>query len=156
MKRVLLLIGLICFGNSAFAQYKGQVRLQYGNDLSFSSGFFGFNLGGEYFPQDKISFAPNISVLVPATGMASNLHLDARYYLTEEKAGLYGLLGFAVFRRTHEFLPEMSPTTIGTMNIGAGILYTFMEELGLNEEIKYQPQNSREFVAKVGIAYFIN
>lgn len=156
MKQLLLLIGLFIFGNDVVAQYKGQARLQYGNDLSIPSGFFGFNISGEYFPVDRISVAPSISALVPATGKASNLHLDARYYFTEEKIQLYALLGVANFRRTPEFQPEVGPTNTGTLNIGGGVVYRFLEELGINVEIKYQPQNSHEVVCKVGIAYFVN
>ncbi|HSI78850.1 MAG TPA: hypothetical protein VK957_23350, partial [Lunatimonas sp.] len=101
MKKLILFFALLLIGNLALAQYQGQFRLQYGNDMGFSSGLFGMNIGGEYFPVDKISFAPNLSVLLPETGKASNLHLDARYYFTDERFELYALLGYANFRRRY-------------------------------------------------------
>ncbi|WP_158856920.1 hypothetical protein [Lunatibacter salilacus] len=156
MKKLILFFALILIGNLALAQYQGQFRLQYGNDMGFSSGLFGMNIGGEYFPVDQISFAPNLSVLFPETGKASNLHLDARYYFTDDKLELYALLGYANFRRRYEFNPEKTYENTGTMNIGAGVLYKFIEELGLNAEIKLQPQNYNEFIIKLGISYFIN
>lgn len=156
MKRLVLLFALVLVGNIAAAQYQGQVRLNYGNDIGFSSRLFGMNIGGEYFPIDKISFAPSISVLFPESGKASNLHLDARYYFSEEKVEWYGLLGYANYRRRYEFNPGITYQNTGTMNIGAGGFYKFLDELGLNGEIKLQPQNKKEFIIKLGITYFIN
>ena len=113
MKRLVLLFALVLVGNIATAQYQGQFRLNYGNDMGFSSGLFGMNIGGEYFPIDKISLAPTISVLFPESGKASNLHLDARYYFTEEKLEWYGLLGYANYRRRYEFNPETTYQNTG-------------------------------------------
>jgi hypothetical protein len=156
MKKIFLLLVLSMIGNELLAQYKGQYRAQYGNDFMFQSGLFGMNFSGEYFPFEKISFAPNVSVLFPATGKASNLHLDTRYYFTEEKVELYGLLGYGNFRRRYEFNPEITYQNTGTLNIGGGILYKLIDELGLNAEVKLQPQNRNEFIIKIGLSYFIN
>lgn len=156
MKKIALLVAFILFGNIAVAQYQGQFRLQYGNDFGFTSGLFGLNISGEYFPLDKLSFAPNLSVLFPESGKASNLHLDARYYFSEEKLEFYGLLGYANYRRRYEFNPEITYKNTGTINIGTGVIYKFLEELGLNAEFKFQPQNRNEFIFKLGISYFIN
>lgn len=156
MKRLVLLFVFILVGNLAFGQYQGQFRLQYGNDIGLSTGLFGMNIGGEFFPYDNISFAPNLSVLLPETGKASNLHLDARYYFSEDKLEFYGLVGYANYRRRFEFNPEITYQNTGTVNIGAGVLFKFLEELGLNAEIKLQPQNKNEFIIKLGISYFIN
>lgn len=143
-------------GNELMAQYKGQYRAQYGNDYMFKAGLFGMNFSGEYFPFEKISFAPNISILFPETGKASNLHLDTRYYFTEEKVEFYGLLGYANFRRRYEFNPDITYQNTGTLNIGGGILYKVIDELGFNVEFKLQPQNDNDFMVKVGLSYFIN
>jgi hypothetical protein len=143
-------------GTELLAQYKGQYRAQYGNDMALRSGLFGMNFSAEYFPFEKISFNPNISVLFPATGKASNLHLDTRYYFTEEEVEFYGLLGYANYRRRFEFNPENAYQNTATLNIGGGILYKLIDELGVNAEIKLQPQNGNEVILKVGLSYFIN
>jgi hypothetical protein len=156
MKKIFLLLLLSMIGTELLAQYKGQYRAQYGNDYMFGAGLFGMNFSGEYFPFEKISFAPNVSILFPATGKASNLHLDTRYYFTEEKVEFYGLLGYANYRRRYEFNPEITYQNTGTLNIGGGILYKLIDELGVNAEVKLQPQNRNEFIIKVGLSYFIN
>jgi len=156
MKKLFLILVLSMIGNELLAQYKGQYRLQYGNDFMFKSGLFGMNFTGEYFPLEKVSFAPNVSILFPATGKATNIHLDSRYYFTEEKIELYGLLGYGLFRRSYEFNPEVTYQNTGTLNIGGGVLYKVIDELGINAELKLQPQHRNDFIIKVGLSYFIN
>ncbi|EON74737.1 hypothetical protein ADIS_4848 [Lunatimonas lonarensis] len=156
MKRLLILVLFFSWSSATMAQYKGQFRAQYGNDIGFERVLFGMNFSAEYFFVDKISFSPNVSILFPATGKASNLHLDARYYFTEEKAQWYGLLGFGNFRRRYEFNPEVAFRNWQTLNVGGGLLYKLIDELGVNGELKFQPQNNGELIVKIGLTYFIN
>ncbi|MFC4873253.1 hypothetical protein [Negadavirga shengliensis] len=156
MKNIILFLCFLVLSFSTVAQYQGQYRLQYGHDFGLGSGLTGVNFVGEYFPIDNISFAPSFSILLPASGKASQLHIDGRYYFQEEAVQLYGLIGYANFRRRLEFDFDDPLYHRGSLNIGGGILYKLMDELGLNGELKFQPQNNGEFIIKIGMSYFIN
>jgi len=156
MKKFVIIAFFLIASQEVFAQYQGQFRASTGNDYGIGSNLFGMNFSAEYFLIDRVSFAPNVSVLFPQTGKASNLHIDARYYFTEEKAQWYGVLGFANYRRRYEFNPDITYENNPTLNIGGGLLFKFIDELGINGEIKWQPQNSGEVILKIGAVYFIN
>lgn len=157
MKKIILLVIFFwSFGLEVFGQYKGQYRLQSGNELNIQAGLFGINFTGEAFPLEHISFTPSVTFLLPATGKATNVHLDFRYYFTEEKLEFYSLLGYGLFRRRFEFSLEPAVTNINSVNLGAGMIYKFLDELGINGEVKFQPQNNGEVIVRVGLSYFIN
>ncbi len=155
-KKIVCLLVIMSVSYVCHAQYKGQYRIQSGNEYNFNAGLFGINFTGEAFPLEHVSVAPSFTFLLPATGKASNLHIDFRYYFTEEKVEFYSLLGYGLFRRRFEFTPEPTVTNINTINIGGGVIYKFYDELGVNIDLKFQPQNQGEFILKVGISYFIN
>lgn len=157
MKKILLLVIFACtLGTEVFGQYKGQYRVQSGNELNIQSGLFGINFSGEAFPFEYVAFVPSLTFLLPATGKATNLHLDARYYFTEDKFEFYTLLGYGLFRRRFEFSLEPAVRNVNSVNLGAGMLYKFTDELGINGEAKFQPQNDGEVIVRIGISYFIN
>ena len=105
---------------------------------------------------DRISIAPSFSVLLPATGKASQIDLSGRYYFSEDKFQIYGLLGYGFYRRKLEFDLEDPLRTSSGIHFGGGALLKFLEVFGLNGEIKIQPQHGGEFMVKIGISYFIN
>ncbi|WP_209329232.1 hypothetical protein [Lunatimonas salinarum] len=156
MKKVVVFLALVLTCTTLKAQYKGQGRVQYANDMGFRSGLLGMNIGAEYFFLDNLSFSPSFSILFPATGKASNLHLDARYYLTEETTQWYGLIGFANFRRRYELNPEIPLRNEPTLNLGGGLIHKLIDEIGINGEIKWQPQSNSDFILKIGVLYFVN
>ncbi|WP_194774488.1 hypothetical protein [Pararhodonellum marinum] len=157
LKLVSILFMMFLGFNAAQAQYQGQFRLQYAAEFTtVNNVLFGNNLTGEYFPLDKISFSPNFSIYTPATGKASMLHLDAKYYFTEENIQWYGLVGYGYFRRRFEFNPENPLLRVSSVNVGTGVIIRLIDELGLNPEFKFQPQNNGEFLIKIGLLYFIN
>ncbi len=156
MKNVLLLFALMLSGISiCSAQYKGQFRVQYSGEFKLKDKFYGNSLGGEYFPFEMVSFAPSVTLFTPATGKASGLDFNARYYVKEGDVEFYGLAGYALYRRRFEFNPK-GLEQFSTLNIGIGGIFKFIDELGLNPEIRYQPQNNNEFLIKIGMVYFIN
>ncbi|WP_157972081.1 porin family protein [Pleomorphovibrio marinus] len=146
----------ILLSHNAFGQYQEQIRLHYSNEYGLGNNLFGFNLVGEYFLIDNLSFAPSATILFPATGKASAFNFNARYYFTEEDIQLYGLAGYGIFRRRYEHNPELNFDNRGSINLGAGVLYKIYDEIGLNFEIKVQPQNNGEVWLKLGMLYYIN
>lgn len=156
MKRIVFIFILMCQWGICHAQIKGQYRFQYGHDLAINKSLFGVNFVGEYFPLDKISFAPSFSVFLPATGRASQIDLSGRYYFSEDKLQTYGLLGYGFYRRRLEFDLQDPLRTSSAVHFGGGALLKFLEVFGLNGEIKLQPQHGGEVVVKIGVNYFIN
>jgi opacity protein-like surface antigen len=146
----------LMFSVRAFGQYQNQIRIQYANEYGLGNNLFGYNLIGEYFPIDNVSFAPDASILFPATGKASAFNFNGRYYFTEDQVQLYGMAGYGIFRRSYEHNPELNFDNRGSFNLGGGVLYKIYDEIGLNFEFKVQPQNNGEVWFKLGMLYYIN
>lgn len=155
MKKIILVVLILSLSHVGFAQYKGQFRAQYSGEFALKKGLFGNNFTAEYFPLEMLSFAPSFTIFTPPSGKASGIDLNFRYYLKEGNVEYYGLVGYAHFRRREELHP-MDLDTFDSVNIGFGGLFKLVEELGLNPEIRYQPQNENEFLIKLGFVYFIN
>ncbi|MBS9523124.1 hypothetical protein KIH41_05410 [Litoribacter ruber] len=150
---ILFLLLTVSFG---YAQGQGEVRGYYGNLYGFNSNLFGQTLGGEYFVIDRVSVAPAIGIFFPATGKASNLEIDARYYVLDQTHQVYGTFGLNYRRRRLEFaLPENELVTNTGINIGVGYGYKVSEEFILGSEIKYQP-HVNDTMLRIGLFYLIN
>ncbi|KEO72501.1 porin family protein [Anditalea andensis] len=157
MKKILLIWVLFIGSHISYAQYQGEWRAQLATEYGTGTNLFGMGLLSEYFIIDRLSVVPSIMVLLPETGKATNLHVDARYYFNEGTSQLYGLLGFNYYRRRLEFAGEndnliQSPG----LNVGGGYNYRISEEFSLDAQIKFQPQNNNNLVIGVGINYHIN
>ncbi|SHN09603.1 hypothetical protein SAMN04488057_106199 [Cyclobacterium lianum] len=156
MKKICFIFLFLCLWNIGQAQIEGQYRFQYGHDFSTGTDYLGVNFVGEYFPVDNVSFAPSFSVYLPKTGKASQIDLTGRYYFTEDDLQAYGLLGYGFYRRRSEFDRQDPLRGASGVHFGGGALYRFLEVLGLNGEVKVQPQYGGRFNVKLGVSYFIN
>lgn len=101
------------------------------------------------------SIASGFTIYTPATGNARGFDVNARYYLTEKTKQWYGTLGYGHYTRVFEFNPE-GIRRHNSINIGAGGMLKFRDELGINPEIIYQPMGRNEIIFKLGVVYFIN
>jgi len=157
MKRFLLICFLIFSTQLSYAQYQGEIRAQLANEFGTGTNLFGMGILSEYFIIDRLSVAPSIMVLLPQTGKATNIHIDARYYFNEGASQFYGLLGFNYYRRRLEFAPEAENLIQRPgLNIGGGFNYRLNEEFSIDSQIKFQPQNNNNIVIGIGINYHIN
>lgn len=155
MKKIFIIIALVLFSLDGFAQYKEQWRAIHAYEIPMTTGFFGMNFTAEYFPLNYFSIVPSYTIFLPATGKASGFDVNFRYYLTEKEKQWYGLLGYGYYLRRFEFNPEGRRRT-NSLNIGAGGMIKFNDELGINPEIRYQPIGRNELLFKLGVVYFIN
>ncbi|MGY6741427.1 MAG: hypothetical protein ACXIUQ_01725 [Cecembia sp.] len=155
MKRIVIFAIFLLMGFSAKAQYKGQVRFIHAYEMTSDKGFFGMNFGFEYLAFNYLSFHPSITFFTPETGNARGFDINARYYLTEKEKQWYTLLGYGHYTRVFEFNPE-GIRRHNSINLGAGGMLKFRDELGINPEIRYQPMGRNEVIFKLGIVYFIN
>ncbi|HSJ69926.1 MAG TPA: hypothetical protein VK921_19760 [Anditalea sp.] len=157
MKKLLVGFLLLIISIPSFGQVEGELRARLGNEYGISTNLFGMNLSGEYFFINNLSGTAFLAVYFPASGKASSYDIDAKYYFTEGRSQLYGLLGFHYFRRRLEFAPE-EENLINTsgLNIGSGFMYRLSDEFSLNTEFKYQPQNQNNLIISVGVTYHIN
>lgn len=157
MKRLVLIAFLILIINNSFAQYQGEIRVQLGNEFGMATNLYGFGLVGEYMIIDRLSVVPSAIVLLPQTGKATSLNIDARYYITEGLSQFYGFLGLNNSRRRLEFaIPGEELINRTGINVGAGHVYRLSEEFAINSQLKYQPHYNNNFVIGLGIVYFIN
>jgi len=157
MKRFLTICFFILSTQFSNAQYQGEVRAQLANEFGTSTNLYGMGLLGEYFIIDRLAIAPSIMVLLPASGKATNLHIDGRYYFNEGPSQFYGLLGFNYYRRRLEFAAEEANLIQRPgFNVGAGFNYRLIEEFSIDTQIKFQPQNNNNLIIGIGINYHIN
>jgi hypothetical protein len=155
MKKFDFLLIAITISLSVHAQYQKQWRISQGYDFRFQPGFFAMNISGEYFPVHYLSVSPSVSVYLPATGKATGVNLDARYYLTEKKYQWYASSGYGYYKRVFE-LSENPPVNLHTFNVGTGLQWKLLDQLGLNPEIQRQFGQRSTWTVKLGIVYFIN
>jgi len=157
MKRFLALCFFILSTQFSNAQFQGEIRAQLANEFGTGTNLYGMGILGEYFIVDRLSIAPNIMVLLPETGKATNLHIDGRYYFNEGPSQFYGILGFNYYRRRLEFAAEGENLFQNPgINIGAGFNYRLLEEFSIDTQIKFQPQNNNNLIIGIGINYHIN
>jgi hypothetical protein len=157
MKRFLTICFFILSTQFSNAQYQGEVRAQLTTEFGTSTNLFGMGILGEYFIIDRLAIAPNIMVLLPASGKATNIHIDGRYYLNEGRSQFYGILGFNYYRRRLEFAPEEDNLIQRPgLNLGGGYNYRISEEFSVDTQIKFQPQNNSNLIIGIGINYHIN
>ncbi|EIM76769.1 hypothetical protein A3SI_08631 [Nitritalea halalkaliphila LW7] len=131
------------------------MRLKYMHEWRADTWFFGFGFAGEYFPIDDVSINAQTTFLLPATGIANSLDIDGRYYFTQDKFQLYGLLGWGYYYRNFEF-NEIGHLHKHAINVGAGFLYKFIDEIGLEAEYKFQAGQINTSIFRLGVVYFIN
>ncbi len=156
MKKLGLILTLICVLGSGYAQEQGGLRLQAGGDYRLTIKEFGSHLGVEYFFADRFSLAPTFTVWFPEIGNSFNLNADFRYYLSEGISQLYVVAGYSNYWiNTQPGDPGVLVTRPGG-NIGAGAFIKATEKFGFNTEIKFQSQNSRWPVFRVGAVFIIN
>jgi hypothetical protein len=148
-----LLLSMVCF--LAKAQYKGQWRAIHAYEMTTQGPLFGMNFATEYFPLHYLSLAPSYTVFLPATGKASSLEFNLRYYPFEKKKQVYGVAGFNSFFRDREF-DTKGKGVAQSLLIGTGGMFKFNSSLGFNPEIKYLLGPKNEFVFKLGVVYFVN
>ncbi|GHB27276.1 outer membrane beta-barrel protein [Mongoliitalea lutea] len=155
MKKITIALLLIMVAFSANAQYKGQFRFIHSYEMTSDKGFFGMSFGGEYLFQNYLSIHPSMTFYTPATGNARGFDVNMRYYLTEKEKQWYTLIGYGHYTRVFEFNPERIRRH-NSVNLGAGGMLKFRDELGINPEIRYQPMGRNEVIFKLAIVYFIN
>jgi len=156
MKKLLFVLSFVLTVSMAEAQTRGEARLQVGGDYGFNSESFGLNFGAEYFLIDRLSLAPNYTIFFPTDGTASNLNIDARYYLTEGILQWYGMAGFTNNWRNPELEGANLRTSIAGANLGLGGVLKFGDRVAFNPEFKYQLHNDGQLVFRLGLVYLIN
>jgi hypothetical protein len=154
-KKIKLTLILTCFALFAQAQYKGQWRAIHAYELATQGPLFGMNFAAEYFPLHYLSVVPSYTVFLPATGKASSLEFNLRYYPFEKKKQVYGVAGFNSYFRDKEFDTKGKEVTQSLL-IGTGGMFKFNSSLGFNPEIKYLLGPRNEFVFNLGVVYYIN
>jgi len=158
MKKLLFILSFVLTVSVAEAQTRGEARLQVGGDYGFTTDYFGLNFGAEYFLIDRLSLAPNYTIFFPNTGNASNLNIDARYYLTEGILQWYGMAGFANNWATHEVVGvETHSISAAGANLGLGGVLKFADRMAFNPEFKYQfAQGGGQPVFRLGVVFLLN
>ena len=158
MKKLLFILSFVLTVSIAEAQTRGEARLQVGGDYGFNTENFGVNFGAEYFLANRISLAPNYTIFFPENGNASNLNIDARYYLTEGILQWYGMAGFANNWTTHEVVGvESHRSSAAGANLGLGGVLKFADRMAFNPEFKYQfVSGSSQPVFRLGLVFLIN
>ena len=158
MKKLLFIFAFALTVSFAQAQTRGEARLQAGGDFGFNTEAFGLNFGAEYFLANRFSLAPNYTIFFPETGSASNLNIDARYYLTEGILQWYGMAGFANNWTTTEVLGvESERSSAAGGNIGLGGVLKFADRLAFNPEFKYQLQSgASQPIFRLGLVILLN
>ena len=154
MKKFFFLFPFIFIAFTAFGQYKNQFRAQYANEFTINKKFLGINFKGEYFPYERFSINPSITFFLPATGTATGFDINGRYYITDDRFQVYGLIGYGFYTRNFEFNPK-GRITEHAVNLGLGSLFKLSQELGINTEFRI-PVPSQEVLVSLGIVYFIN
>ncbi len=156
MKKFGLFVVLVCVLGSAYAQEQGDLRIQAGGDYRLTIKEYGSHLGLEYFFADKFSLAPTFTVWFPELGNSFNLNADLRYFLSEGVSQLYVLVGYTNYWiNTQPGNPGVSLTRPGA-NVGIGAFIKATDRFGFNTEIKFQSQNTRWPVFRVGGVLIIN
>jgi hypothetical protein len=154
MKKYLLLLTLLISSISCFGQYKNQSRVQSANEYALNKQFLGITFKGEYFPFERFSVNPQVTFFLPATGTATAFDVNGRYYLTDDRLQVYGLLGYSFYTRNYEFNP-LGRIYEHSVNVGLGTLFKLSQELGLNAEFRV-PVPRQEMILSLGVVYFIN
>lgn len=156
MKKLLFILSFILTISFADAQTRGEARLQVGGDYGFATEAFGVNFGAEYFFANRFSLAPNYTIFFPHHGTASNLNIDARYYVTEGILQWYGMAGFA----NNWVDPQLDGVNLRTShagaNLGLGGVLKFGDRVAFNPEFKYQFYTNGQLVFRLGLVYMLN
>lgn len=155
MKKILIVITFFFIVFSANAQYKEQLRFIHAYEWTGDRGFFGMNFGVEYFFLNYLSVHPSFTFYTPATGNARGFDINARYYFTEKDKQWYALVGYGHYTRVFEFNP-IGKLRYNSINLGAGGMIKFRDEIGINPEIRFQGFDRNAFIYKIGIVYFVN
>ncbi len=155
MKKLAIIFIIFFISHEGFCQYKSQWRAMHGYEMDTKDSFFGIGISGEYFPLNYFSVVPAFTYFLPATGHARAFDLNVRYYFSEKEKQWYGLLGYGHFTRLFEF-NELDKQRFNSLNVGAGGMIKFNDELGINPEIRYQGFNRNDLIFKLSIVYFIN
>ncbi|RAU81748.1 porin family protein [Pontibacter arcticus] len=175
-----LLVAVMAAGTT-FAQEQGKFKLgaglAYGSEAALdedldSKGGLGVHIGGEYFFNEKISFAPSFTYFFKSkidffggemSGRVSTLDLDARYYFAKsEKVSFYGMTGLTVGFAKLEVsgddnwmdADDVSDNKAG-VNLGAGMVLPITEKVDFNAQVKYNTP-LEQIAIQVGIAFPIN
>lgn len=153
MKKLAILLVSLLTISIAQAQEQGDIRFQLGADYKLQINDIGANAGFEFLFADNFAIAPNFTYWSPNFGRSMNLNVDLRYYITEGPSQLYVLGGYSNYwDNTQPGLPGTTLVRSGA-NFGMGSYFVITETLGVNTEFKFQSQNTRQPVLRIGIVY---
>ncbi|GAB4229853.1 MAG: hypothetical protein Tsb0034_01600 [Ekhidna sp.] len=155
MKKLLLTTALVAIFGVANAQEQGLIRVSAGLAYGTEIEEMGINFGGEYLITDAISGGVSYtSFFVDDPASFSSFNIDGRYYFLSDGPYVYGMAGVGIVKSKVDLGPFGSVSDSETgINLGAGALFPFSDNLGALTQIKYNTAGNGQLVLQGGLAY---
>ncbi|WP_165040629.1 porin family protein [Dysgonomonas sp. ZJ709] len=138
MKKLLLLVALVAFSFSVYAQTgfnSALVKAGYQTDAKR----FGVGVEGRYSIMENVRIAPEVTFFFPKNHtMGLDVNVNAHYVLPlQDGFSIYPLAGFAMINNRYSNDGNSNSNTDFGFNLGAGAEYSISPKNFLNLDFKY-------------------